>query len=53
MIVNEEADLVPAGENDIRITRIGKFLRDNYLDELPNSLMFYGAICLLLARAHT
>ena len=35
MVVNEEADLTPAEEGDPRITRIGKFLRNNYLDELP------------------
>ena len=35
MIVNAEADLLPAAANDARITRIGKFLRDSYLDELP------------------
>ena len=31
MILNQEADLVQAKENDQRITRIGKFLRKYYL----------------------
>ena len=35
MIVNDEADIKPAVENDKRITPIGKFLRNYYLDELP------------------
>ena len=35
MIVNSEADQCSAGENDQRITRIGKFLRRSNIDELP------------------
>jgi putative colanic acid biosynthesis UDP-glucose lipid carrier transferase len=35
MFVNAEADLLPAKKNDKRITRVGRFLRKNYLDELP------------------
>jgi putative colanic acid biosynthesis UDP-glucose lipid carrier transferase len=35
MVRNKEADLVAAGENDRRITRIGNFLRVSGLDELP------------------
>ena len=41
MIVNENADLVPAEENDERITFIGKFLRKNHLDEL---LQFFNVL---------
>ena len=35
MIVNTDADILPASKHDKRITRIGKFLRNHYLDELP------------------
>jgi putative colanic acid biosynthesis UDP-glucose lipid carrier transferase len=35
MIENEDADLLQASANDERITRFGRFLRNHYLDELP------------------
>jgi putative colanic acid biosynthesis UDP-glucose lipid carrier transferase len=35
MVVNKEADLVQAEEHDVRITRIGKYLRHYHLDEIP------------------
>jgi lipopolysaccharide/colanic/teichoic acid biosynthesis glycosyltransferase len=35
MIENEDADLLQATANDERITKIGRFLRNHYLDELP------------------
>ncbi|MEP6673930.1 MAG: sugar transferase [Ferruginibacter sp.] len=35
MFVNSDADILPAGKHDKRITRLGKFLRNHYLDELP------------------
>lgn len=35
MVVNDMADILPAVQNDFRITRLGKFLRHHHLDELP------------------
>ena len=35
MVVNKDADTLAAYENDERITKLGKFLRRYYLDELP------------------
>lgn len=35
MIVNDEADIIAAYENDRRITKPGIFLRRHHLDELP------------------
>ena len=35
MIENEEADLLQASADDERITKLGRFLRNHYLDELP------------------
>jgi putative colanic acid biosynthesis UDP-glucose lipid carrier transferase len=35
MFNNADADILPAGKNDGRITPVGKFLRRCYLDELP------------------
>lgn len=35
MLVNAEADVLPAAKNDRRITRVGRFIRANFIDELP------------------
>jgi putative colanic acid biosynthesis UDP-glucose lipid carrier transferase len=53
MIVNKDADIVSAAENDKRITRVGKFLRHYHLDELPqlfNVLM--GDMSIIGPRPH-
>jgi lipopolysaccharide/colanic/teichoic acid biosynthesis glycosyltransferase len=35
MKLNDDADIIAARENDIRITRVGAFLRRYHLDEIP------------------
>jgi lipopolysaccharide/colanic/teichoic acid biosynthesis glycosyltransferase len=35
MIVNDDADTLPAAKHDRRVTKIGAFLRKHHLDELP------------------
>ena len=35
MIENDDADVLPATNNDERITKLGRFLRNHFIDELP------------------
>lgn len=53
MYINDKADLDLASKNDVRITKVGKFIRKTSIDELPQFFnVFLGEMSVVGPRPH-
>ena len=53
MVINRAADTKMADDNDIRLTKIGRFLRLSTLDEMPQFInVFLGDMSIVGPRPH-
>ncbi len=53
MYVNDRADLELVSKNDVRITKVGKFIRKTSIDELPQFFnVFMGEMSVVGPRPH-